>query len=236
MENNQSDSKLHLVNAGAKTPMGLYSVIVVVTIGSLISAISFLEPGFAQNALIIIIGIILVMIVYLVGTRVLGKTIEVKQQYPSHGEKISESAQKGWFYGGNAKTLEGAWEVRWYSLDEEGKRKPYMIKNKHGDLEEYPAEQAQVTAEGAMISINNADRSTGYNYFLEGRLTEKNIVTLTYWSQPTIKESALVGVLLLELSDSFDKTTMSGSWIGYSRKNQIVSGEVEFLKVTKNIH
>jgi len=235
MAEEQHESKIGLVNAGSKNPIALYSLIVVVAVGGLITAVTVIEPGLGQNAIILTIAVILIMIVYLVGTRALGKTVEVKERYPSHGETISQIAMNGWYDGGNASALEGIWKVHWYDVDEKGLRMPYKIKGKNDDLVEYPPEQARVKSKGAMISVENIDQTTGYIYFLEGRLSQKNIVTLTYWSQPGIKESALVGVLFLQLEDSFDKTVMRGEWIGYDRKGSITRGETEWNKIAMNV-
>lgn len=235
MGDKQHESKIGLVNAGSKGPIALFSLIVVVAVGGLITTATFVETGFGQNLLFFIIGVIVIMIVYLVGTRALGKTVEVKERYPSHGERISHIARNGWYSGGDASVLEGAWEVRWYDVDEKGRQVPYAVKGKNDDFVEYPPEQAQIKSKGAMISIENADRTTGYIYFLEGRLSQKNIVTLTYWSQPGTKESALVGVLFLQLEDSFDETVMRGEWIGYDRKDSITRGKTVWNKIAKNV-
>ena len=120
-------------------------------------------------------------------------------------------------------------------MDEKGQRVPYMVKGKNEDLVEYPPEQAQIKSKGAMISVENTDRTTGYIYFLEGRLSQKNIVTLTYWSQPGIKESVLVGVLFLQLEESFDETVMKGECICYDRKGSITRGETVWKKIAKNV-
>ena len=106
MAEEQHESKIGLVKAGSKNPIALYSLIVVVAVSGLITAVTLVDKGFGQNAIILTIAVILIMIVYLVGTRALGKTVEVKERYPSHGETISQTARIGWYYGGNASVLE----------------------------------------------------------------------------------------------------------------------------------
>ena len=235
MAKEQNKFQTSLVNAGAKGPIALYSLIVVVSVGGLITAASMMKPGFGQSAIILTIAVILIMIVYLVGTRALGKTVMVKDRYPSHGEIISQIAMKGWYKGGNASNVDGVWEVYWSEIDEQGQYSPYMVKSKNGSLQEYPAEQAKIKTKGAMISVENTDITTGYIYFLEGRMSQKNTVTLIYWSQPKTTDSVLVGVLLLELEESFYDTMMKGEWIGYDRKGVITRGQTVWKKIAKNV-
>ena len=235
MAKEQNESQVGLVNAGAKGPIALYSLIVVVAVGGLISAATLIDPGFGQYTIILTIAVILIMIVYLVGTRALGKTVVVKDRYPSHGETISQIARKGWYKGGNTSILDGVWEVYWYELDEKGQCLPYMVKGKNADLLEYPPEQAKIKTKGAMISIETTDITTGYIYFLEGRMSQKNIITLIYWSQPEISDSVLVGVLLMELEESFYEIVMNGEWIGYDRKGVITRGKTMWKKIAKNV-
>ncbi len=84
MTDDQYKSNIGLVNAGSKGPIALYSLIVVVAVAGLIASVTLVDAGFGQNAIILTIAVILIMIVYLVGTRALGKTVEV---FPSlcHG-------------------------------------------------------------------------------------------------------------------------------------------------------
>jgi YD repeat-containing protein len=121
-------------------------------------------------------------------------------------------------------------------LNASGEREPYRVKGPDGDEIEYPPEQAKITTKDAMISVENTDKTTRYVYFLEGRLSSKNIATLTYWSQPRIKESALTGVLLMTLKDDYHRgTTMEGMMIGYDRKGMVFRGETEWRKIARNV-
>ena len=199
----------------------------------LISVITWVDDRLLQYLLVLVIAAIVILMVWLVGKNLLGKPGDVKERYPSHGERISQVARDGWYDGGDASVLEGAWEVRWYSIDEKGQRVPYMVKSKNGTYVEYPIEQARIKSKRAMISVENIDRTTGFVYFSEGRLSRKNTVTLTYWGPPGIKDSMLVGVLCLQLDAAFDETVMRGDWIGYGRKGSIKRGETVWKKIAK---
>ena len=84
------------------------------------------------------------------------------------------------------------------------------------------------------MSVNAIDKITRFNYYMEGRISTKNIVALVYWSRAKVKQSILVGVLLLELQESYQSgLTMSGSWSGYTGRERIEQGRVTWKKITR---
>ena len=120
----------------------------------------------------------------------------VEQRRPDGGPRLpwlDVAARESFYHGPSARELSGRWEVRWY----EGygdQRKEYP-----GD----PKDSIQLATEGCRIRGSAFDPSTELTYFVQGRLSHGNAVTLTYWSRAEMSE--LSGVVLLELTRELDR-------------------------------
>ena len=149
---------------------------------------------------------------------------------------LDKTGTEGFLSGGVTKNLDGIWEVEWQQYDKDRNPKPYMVKNdKTGIEEKYPPDNVEVKVYKSVITATAHDKTTKRIYYLGGRISTKDLVTLLYWSKLGTKQAVFVGVLLLQVDWKYEETTMSGSWTGYDRKtNAPVEGTVTWTKLTKD--
>ena len=83
-----------------------------------------------------------------------------------------------------------------------------------------------------MVSAEAHDQTTRRVYYLEGRLSSRDTLTLNYWSRAGVPEAMLVGVLILRVNRGYDDISMEGDWMGHNRNDQIVKGKVVWKKLT----
>ncbi|MBD3418962.1 MAG: hypothetical protein GF398_02470 [Chitinivibrionales bacterium] len=234
MPQDDAKAKVNLISSAGKGPLYLFALISLVLEAGLITAVSLLKENvIAQTILVVGIIVSLILIIYLVGTKVLGKEIRVQEKYPTHGELLGKTAVDGFYYGGPTEILYGTWQVEWFEWDENHQRVPYKV-TVDGKEIDYPPDEANVRVRGPQISVQSTDKTTRYVYYLEGRMSNKSVVTLLYWSQPRVKESALVGVMLLKLFNRYDETKLEGTYTGYDRNEQIKTGECVWTKIGRS--
>ena len=227
-----SESKVEIIKVASTGPLAFFSLVVIVAIAGLLAVITQVDDPEAKLALTIGMVLLLVLMVVFTGTKMILQRSN-PLELPSHGSLLGNQAVKG-FFQGNSTRLAGRWEVTWKKLDEQGNEIDYTIKDENTGAEiPYPAEIASIKTHGALVSVENFDSTTERIYYLEGRLSSKNIVTLIYWSKPDISEMALVGSLLLEYKESYGSTVMTGDWTGYDRTDKIVKGRVYWHKMDK---
>jgi hypothetical protein len=124
------------------------------------------------------------------------------------------SAISAFFAGPDAQHLAGTWKAFWQ--DKEGK--PYNPD---------PQERMVITTEGPEVCCHSFDPSTKKTYFLFGVFRSTGVLPLIYWSTAEPGYSALTGVVLLKLDDSFEGKgqRFTGEWSGWGREGKIISGK-----------
>jgi hypothetical protein len=151
------------------------------------------------------------------------------------GVKSSQQEKHQAFFSRTSESvaLDGEWKVIWFTVNANGQRERYKIHDPYtGSLIPYPAERATITTTRAKVSCVAYDPTTENEYWLEGRISSRNQLTLTYWSVPDGSESRLTGTVYLDIAEDSGKPLMlTGWWRGYTRDDQITEGEVEFTKV-----
>lgn len=149
--------------------------------------------------------------------------VETRQTKSSDSSLIptDEDATANFLSSKSASKLSGRWQVCWYKGTGE-ERQPY---------DPDPEEIAVISSRGPGLFIHSYDPSTKNEYWLIGRLSDKLDVTLFYWGKPD--DGMLVGVVFLELDDSFDAkgNKMAGSWQGRTRDGEVTIGDVEFIRL-----
>lgn len=233
MGTDSAKSKVQIIKVSSTSPLAFYSLIIL-TLAGLVGALGWVETP--ENKRLIIVGIfvvILAMIVF-VGASMFSKRGGDEMDIPGHGSLLGEQAMKGFFDGGNSARLEGRWEVAWSEYDDAGNPKPYTAKDDNsGEDIPYPNDIVSVKVKGSMISAEAHDQTTRRVYYLEGRISNRDTVTLLYWSQPGVAESMLVGVVYLTLNTGYNYVKMEGQWMGYDRDDEsMVRGEVHWEKLT----
>lgn len=230
----EKESKAAVISAVGNKPLGLFALIVLVAEIGLGVTVKLVEDN-PTAVIITIVGIILLLMlmVALVGFRVLGRQ-QRSNVLPTHGELIGKRATECFFHGSDP-ALDGRWRVTWLQQDSEKTDKwiPYQVRDEaSGEMIDYPPDVVTLQTHGALISAEAEDTTTRRIYYLEGRVSNMNIVTLMYWSQIGGREEMLVGTLLLELKKGFKSIDMVGTWSGYDRHKKIVHGRVEWVKTT----
>lgn len=149
---------------------------------------------------------------------------------------LDSEAQEAFFAGTSADILKGRWKSTWH-----------LEGQVHQDYYEHVQEEAQTNAEDyeeyidittdrARVSCKAFDPTTGKYWWLDGRLSVSNNVTLTYWSTPDSPHNELTGVIFFEINKSFEANRpmkLIGSWIAYTRegRGKISHGGVEWTKI-----
>lgn len=226
--------KVDIIKVSSTGPLAFFALVVTVAVAALIATANQIEEPATKQFLVIGIVLLLILMVTFAGLSLLKKG-NSSVYYPSHGALIGEPAIKSFFEGGDAAKLAGRWEVDWKVYDDEGNEISYQV-HENGNMDkiiEYPKEIASIQAHGALVSVENFDPTTKYTYFFEGRLSEKDIVTLIYWSKNFELEKYLVGSVILQYEASVRGISMSGDWIGYDRSNKVTSGKVYWNKLDK---
>jgi len=227
------ENKSGIIQAASKGPLAFFALIVLVAeIGLGVTVNLVKDNPTAVLSLIIGIVTLLIIMVIIVGLRFANPKPSILD-FPGHGALLGERAVKGYFEGGDTKKLPGRWKVEWFEYDKTGKPKPYTVKDPDtGEEMLYPPDIVTVKVNQSLLSVEAHDQTTKRIYFLEGRISTGNTVTLQYWSQPGTDETILVGVLLLQVNYSFKDVAMKGTWSGYTRIDQIVHGTVSWTKLT----
>jgi hypothetical protein len=230
-----SKDRVNIIKVASNEPLAFYSAIAIFTVASLLLSLTVVERVDIRFSMVV--GVILIVIAMMLFVRygLVKKKTGTVPEFPSHGSPLGEEAIKGFFAGGDASRLEGRWKVQWFVDIGTGKMSPYMVKDPvTGEMKPYLPEIASIKTHGAMISVENHNPTTKYVYYLEGRMSVKNTVTLIYWSKANVSESMLVGTVCLTADFSFQSATMSGTWTGYTRDGKLSHGEVKWRRLTKS--
>ena len=88
-------------------------------------------------------------------------------------------------------------------------------------------------ASGARVFCSSFDKSTGRTYWLQGHYSDRDILTLHYWSRPEKGVCSLTGVVLLKVEYNFQEANLhaKGWWRAYTRENTITSGETHWKRL-----
>ncbi len=230
-----TESKVRIIEV-ITHPLAFYALIGLIAEAGLATTAIVIENEIA--VIILIVGMISLLI-----TMVILVAKDIDKFSPSDKKRgdsllpaslLDKTGTEGFLSGGVTKNLEGMWEVEWMQYDENRILQHYKVKNKKTGIEEkYPKNNIEVKVHKSVISASAFDETTRRIYYLGGRISIKDTVTLLYWSKPDTEEAMLVGVLLLQVDWKYENTTMSGPWIGYDREtNAPVDGTVTWSKLT----
>ncbi len=145
---------------------------------------------------------------------------------------IGDRAMNSFLNGGNASNLEGTWKAKWMVFDESGAQKPYTVKipSNHSTEIEYPSEVINVQSSSSMVFCTAKKPSElGHEttYWLAGRLSNNNEVTLTYWNE----KNYMTGSVFLRLVQEFGQPeVLTGWWCGHSMNHKLTYGPTEWVK------
>ena len=226
-----NESKVNIIKVASVNSLAFFTVIVL-SLGVLLASLTaFNDDKYKIIVYVCVIIIVIVMIIF-AGLNLLKDNSGI--EFPGHGSLLGNVAVKGFYEGGDAAILSGRWLVHWEEYDESGIPHPYKILDEETGLEvNYPDTNISVKVHASMISAEAQDTTTKRVYFMEGRISTHNTVSLIYWSQKDTPEARLVGGLLLKLTRQFEQTTMKGKWAGFSRDDKYISGIVTWTKLTK---
>lgn len=165
---------------------------------------------------------ILSWFVFLIGSvMVVAYNESKKPQEPDNVRGISdETAEKAFFGGVEAAHLSGFWKAHWSVVQGE----PHDV-----DVED----QVNMICDDASIFASSFDEDTNRTYWMHGRLSDCDIVTLMYWSSLEKGYSGLTGVVILKVDDSFagKGKKMEGSWHGMGKDGELVHGTTIWEKL-----
>ena len=159
---------------------------------------------------------------------------KLPESYRSLGTKRSK---KAFMTGPSAKHLEGTWEAKWYQHNPgDGEDELYTTMDSVvGMMMPYPDDVITVESNGPHLWGESFNVHTNATYWLEGRISSKEYVTLSYWSEASPEVSGFTGVLFMKVGrDDNEKLRLEGHWLGYSRNQKIVRGKVVWRMVEPN--
>lgn len=163
-------------------------------------------------------------VLLLIATLLVIRFVESRRR-PGSGllEGLDQKARDAYLAGSSADFLSGRWRAQWFEGHGES-RKPYSPD---------PTEEISISTQGARVTCNSYDPSTKKTYWLDGRLSDRGVVSLIYWSQIEKGIAALTGTVLMRVDDSFEGRgeRLAGSWCGFTRDGKITTGEVEWKKL-----
>jgi len=155
------------------------------------------------------------------------------------GVALGRQAHQSFVNGGDATQLDGRWRATWYTLDDSAKRKQWeYFDDELGEMKTYPPDVIIVKTHDSVVSCTSINsRFQNLPYWLEGRVSNKDYLTLMYWSPLELRGGNLVGIVILRLRERRDKKLiMEGLWQGYTGEDEdgvgvVTYGETEWLKL-----
>lgn len=131
-----------------------------------------------------------------------------------------ETAEAAYFGGVEASHLSGFWKANWH-----------VVEGTPHDADE--TDQVNLICDDASIFASSFDKEQGKTYWMHGRLSDCDVVTLMYWSSLEKGYSCLTGCVVMTVDDSFTGKgkKMSGFWRGMGKDGQIVHGTTEWEKL-----
>ena len=134
--------------------------------------------------------------------------------------------------GTDCKQLRGIWLTTWYVTDEDGRTSRYRVCKslRNDEFIEYPQEKIRVFSNGSSFvgRILRIRWIWSRHYWVAGRRTTANDLTLLYWSS----SGSMCGVIFFEdLKINYKSDShMKGSWMGRTRDSNVAVGKVEWLR------
>lgn len=152
---------------------------------------------------------------------------------PKVGKIMGSETTENFIHGGSAKALTGLWSVQWYSTDKHGKQIDYYVHRKIA--KEKQMQNVELIADGSQVLFIGRDLTTeAPRYWMYGRASFSNSLSVIYWGHHEKSERALTGTVFLEIIDEIEinqPLKMKGWWRGHSRDNEVEYGEVEMVKL-----
>lgn len=150
------------------------------------------------------------------------------------GSLQSGPAEDAFIHGGEARRLNGVWDVVWFTTDENGQQVPFKIDDPEnpGKKIDYPPEVTTLTSYGAVVSCKTTYSSGDLiDYWYEGRLSAGDDVTLLYWQPAGDETEKLMGVVFLTVNERLNKPLeMTGWWQGRTRDGKVTTGTTRWQK------
>ena len=159
--------------------------------------------------------------VFLVGSVMVVAWNESKR---TSGDKVrgipDETAEEAYFGGVESSHLSGFWKAKWH-----------VVEGTPHDTDD--EDQVNLICDDASIFASSFDDTTKKTYWMQGRLSDCDVVTLLYWSCLEKGYSSLTGCVVLKVDDSFDAKgkKMSGTWRGMGKDGKIVHGTTTWEKL-----
>ena len=176
---------------------------------------------FVQGDPMIATWSILSWFVFLIGSILVVAFNESKKDKSIKARGIpDETAEEAFFGGIESSHLSGFWQAKW----------KVVAGTPHNDGDE---DQINIVCDDAAIFASSFDKKQGKTYWMRGRLSDCNIVTLMYWSSLDKGYSCLTGCVVLKVDDSFEGKgrKMVGHWRGMGKDGNIVHGTTEWSKL-----
>jgi hypothetical protein len=145
--------------------------------------------------------------------------------------EIEQKALDAYTDGGNAKRLVGIWKATWHVFDRDCKANPHLVEDpgNAGKLVVYPDEQIVLASNGSMVFCTSRDSmSSGKVYWLGGRFSYNNELSLIYWND----FNYMGGTVFLALIETFPfPLKLQGWWSGHTRNHGVVCGPTEWVQI-----
>jgi hypothetical protein len=133
--------------------------------------------------------------------------------------------------------LDGLWEVRLYSVRDDGGKVPYTVVGADGQEIVYPPERVVCRTQGSLVFFStNFSTGEGTDLWAQGRISENRDVTLLVWPRAGSAAQTLVSVNLLRLEryQINQPIVLSGYRIGVSRNlSDLRTSWIEYKKVPR---
>lgn len=131
-----------------------------------------------------------------------------------------ETAEDAFFGGVEASHLSGFWKAHWH-----------VVEGTPHDSDE--TDQVSLICDDASIFVSSFDEEEGKTYWMHGRLSDCDVVTLMYWSSLEKGYSCLTGCVVMTVDDSFSGKgrRMEGYWRGMGKDGKIVHGTTIWEKL-----
>jgi len=131
-----------------------------------------------------------------------------------------ELAEEAFFGGVESSHLSGFWKAKWCVVEGQ----PHDT-----DMED----QVNVICDDASIFASSFDEATSRTYWMHGRLSDCDVLTLIYWSNLQKGYSGLTGVVIMQVDDTFEGKgrKMYGVWHGMGKDGKLVKGTTIWEKI-----
>ena len=176
---------------------------------------------FVQGDPMVTMWSIISWFVFLIGSVLVVAYNESKKPTEEGHQSIPDETALEAFYGGaEASHLSGFWKAKWHVIE--------------GTPHDPDSEdQINLICDDASIFASSFNEAQGKTYWMQGRLSDCDVVTLLYWSCLDKGYSSLTGCVVLKVDDSFEAKgkKMAGTWRGMGKDGKIVHGTTTWEKL-----